>query len=272
MNSEKRFGVQEWGRSGPNCFYGCSNGCRYCYAFLNAYRFDRVYDYESWKHMIPNWRVINKGFSKAKERIMFPTSHDITNDIIGPLYFNNEFPEFHEYTVKNACFFVLFKLLKAGNDVLITTKPRLNIVKDICSMFKEFKEQIQFRFTITSYNDDLLRFWEPGAPPYFERLKSLKHAFQEGFKTSVSIEPFLDINPEFVVYTCYNWCTESIWLGKMNHIKANYADPIERMHYERLHEIYSDENLIRIYKNLQHFNKIRYKDRTRETLTKLVEG
>lgn len=112
---------------------------------------------------------------------------------------------------------VLEKLLRAKNSVLVTTKPHLKVVEHICTQFKEYRDQIQFRFTITSIDDSVLSFWEPGAPKLAERLAALKIAYGSGFKTSISIEPCLDADPRALVSAVKPFVTESIWLGSMNY-------------------------------------------------------
>ena len=150
-------GTKEWASSNINLISGCSHDCRYCYARKMAIRFKRKTE-ESWKIMELNKKKIFQNFKKRKGRIMFPTSHDIT-------------PEF-----KEECFLVLKKLLDAGNSVLITSKPHFDIIKELCVSFEKYKDLIQFRFTITSLNNNILEFWEPGAPSFEERLESLKFA------------------------------------------------------------------------------------------------
>ena len=134
-------------------------------------------------------------------------------------------------------------LLKAENNVLVTTKPRFECVKKICNKFIEFKDLIQFRFTVTSINCSLLEFWEPGAPTLEERLKSLKYAYENGFKTSISIEPFLDENPYNLVKILKPYTTESIWIGKMNHINKKIISNEEKYYYELLMSLNSKQNL-----------------------------
>ena len=79
---------------------------------------------------------------------------------------------------------------------------------------------IMFRFTIGSYSDKVLSFWESNAPCFKERFDSLKYAFNEGFQTSVSCEPVLDGSIPIVVYKCLPFITGTIWLGQMNDIKS----------------------------------------------------
>ncbi|MHA1414325.1 MAG: hypothetical protein ACTSO4_17140, partial [Promethearchaeota archaeon] len=133
------------------------------------------------------------------------------------------------------------------------------VIKMICEEFKELRDLIQFRFTITTNNNSLIKFWEPGAPSFNERLLSLKHAFEKGFKTSVSIEPFLS-NPINFIEKLIPYTTESIWIGPMNYIKRNGINDSEVEFYEKIRELISPENLINIYKSLKDCDLIRFKD------------
>lgn len=228
----KTSGTKEWADSNVNCFYGCSNNCRYCYAKKMALRFKRksVYD---WELMDINIKALMKQYKKRNGRIMFPTSHDITPN---PL-------------VLETCVQVLLKLLRAKNQVLITTKPHPKVIDELCFRLEDFKDLIQFRFTITSLNKDLLKYWEPNAPTFKERFISLRRAFKRGFKTSISIEPFLDKDPGFLVWACYPFVTETIWIGPMNHTKL-----------DGLRDAYSVENLKKIYGEMRILEKVRFKD------------
>jgi len=111
---------------------------------------------------------------------------------------------------------VLRKLLDAGNQVLITSKPHFNCITLICETFKEFRRQITFRFTIGSVVDEALQFWEPHATNISERISCLQYAFEAGYVTSVSCEPFLDAWPQHVYEATVPWLTDSFWLGLMN--------------------------------------------------------
>jgi DNA repair photolyase len=236
-------GTREWADYNVNCVSGCSNNCRYCYAKMMAKRFGRATE-ETWKIMKINPKKVNKNYSKKPGRVMFPSSHDITDD-----------PD-----IENACFSVLSNLLENGNEVLVTTKPRFSVIEKIVSRFKEYQDMMQFRFTITSLDDVLLQFWEPNAPPFQERMASLKFAFNKGFLTSVSIEPFLDYHPEELVRYVESYCSESIWIGKMNYIRRNNLTQFEKKYYEAVRKNYTLEHVEEIYSNLKENPKIRFKD------------
>jgi len=236
-------GTREWADRNINCIKGCSNNCRYCYAKLIAKRFGRCTE-DTWKEMKIRSDIVNKRFGKYAGRVMFPSSHDIT-DAPG---------------VKEACFIVIQKLLEAGNDLLITTKPRLSITKDIIKTFGSFESQLQFRFTITSKDNLLLSFWEPSAPTFEERFGSLKYAYEAGFKTSVSIEPFLDYDPRGLIEIVSPFITESVWLGPMNYIPRKGISTQNEQYYEEIRERSDTHRLRAIFEDLKEVPKIRFKD------------
>lgn len=236
-------GTREWADYNVNCVKGCYNDCRYCYAKIMAKRFGREKE-NTWRSMKIREDVAKKSFKRLPGRIMFPSTHDIF-----------EFSPF-----KEVCFAVLKKLLESRNEVLITTKPRFSIIKAINHEFGSFMNQIQFRFTITSNDDSLLEFWEPNAPRFKERLVSLTYAFKEGFKTSVSIEPFLDYDPSELVETVSSFTTESIWIGRMNYIPRNHLSSKERPYYTRIRKNYETHHLLEIFEKLSQHPKIRFKD------------
>ena len=236
-------GTKEWADHNVNCIKGCYNNCRYCYAMIMAKRFGRATS-STWKKMVVREDVVKTQFRKFSGRVMFPSSHDLF-----------DLPDYEE-----ACFSVLENLLKSGNEVLVTTKPRLAIIKKIDKEFSDYKDQIQFRFTITSFDDRLLMFWEPNAPLFEERLKSLQYAFKKRYKTSVSIEPFLDYNPKPLIDAISPFVTESIWLGMMNYIPRNNLKRCEVPYYDSIRKNYSEEHLKDIFENFDMHQKIRWKD------------
>ena len=110
-------------------------------------------------------------------------------------------------------------LLVAGNRVLVVSKPHFECIKAICEMFGSFKDQILFRFSIGACDNRILSYWEPNAPRYNERKQCLIYAYQEGFQTSVSVEPMLDsANIDTLISELSPYVTHSIWIGTMNHL------------------------------------------------------
>lgn len=200
---DKKTGVAEWAVASINIQRGCEHDCRYCWARFDAVtRFSRC-KAEHWKlPRINNEKVDAPHKKKYDGRVMFPTTHDITEANLS----------------QYLC--VLRKLLDAGNDVLVVTKPHLGCIRVICEAYQEYKEQIQFRFTIGSTDNDTLAFWEPGAPNFDERFACLQYAYDKGFQTSVSCEPYLDAYPQYVYEACRHYITDSFWIGIIKHFKA----------------------------------------------------
>jgi len=223
---------------------GCHNDCRYCYAKLMARRFRRSV-YETWSTMRVREKVVDRSFGKMTGRIMFPSSHDIV-DLPG---------------IKEACFTTLGKLLESNNEVLVTTKPRIAIIKQIDNLYSRYKTNLQFRFTITSLDNNLLQFWEPNAPLFEERFEALKFAFNKKYRTSVSIEPFLDRRPQELIKIVKPFCTESIWVGKMNYIPSDSSLlPNLQPFFTEIRKNYEIAHLLKIYNSLKNKRKIRFKD------------
>lgn len=242
-------GTKEWADHNVNCIKGCYNNCRYCYAKIMAKRFGRVTE-KTWRIMKIREEQVGKTYRKLPGRVMFPSSHDIF-----------DFPKIEE-----ACFTVLAKLLKSGNNVLVATKPRINVVRKIDLLFSGYKERLQFRFTITSNKNHVLSFWEPNAPRFEERMNSLKYAFEKKYKTSVSVEPFLDYDPTELVELVTPFTTESIWIGRMNYIPQRVSSMKCNSHYKKVRKNYETTHLWEIYNELKERPLIRFKDSVRNQL------
>ena len=194
-------GTREWADSSENCIIGCEHNCRYCYAKAKDLSLKLIKSPDEWKMETPNGRNLLK-IKRNDGVTMFPTAHDITPSNIG------------------ICLDFIKKLLEAGNQLLIVSKPHLECVERLCLELHDKKGKMEFRFTIGSKDDRTLKYWEPGAPTYEERLSSLKHAAGKGFKTSVSMEPLLchpyaaaELFAELRPYA------SEIWIGSMNDLE-----------------------------------------------------
>ena len=198
-NCKNDFGTNEWAVINVNFISGCIHNCKYCFSKANSMRWGQK-TLEEWLNEDVRQHDLQKKHKKYDGLVMFPSSHDIT-----PTHLADSIT-------------VLKELLDNGNDVLIVTKPHLDCIKRICEELAEFKSQILFRFTIGSTDSSVLKFWEPNAPDFTERLECLKYAYHAGFATSVSSEPMLDDNIDAVVSAVSPYVTDTIWIGKVNHL------------------------------------------------------
>jgi len=108
-------------------------------------------------------------------------------------------------------------------------------------------------------NNNSLKFWEENAPTFEERLDSLKYAYFMKYRTSVSIEPFLDKNPSPLIIKLSTYVSDTIWIGKMNYVYAKKARINVISFYKHIQEInnkemFSDDRMDALLKeSLQYF-------------------
>ena len=239
-------GTQEWAASNVNIQDGCEHDCRYCYAKTMAIRFKRA-TAGSWKRSQIRQHDLDRGFTRRTGRIMFPTAHDITDQNL------------------DDCLTVLRRMLVAGNDLLIVSKPRLACVTRMCEELAQFRTQIVFRFSIGSTKDSILSYWEPGAPSFKMRLACLQYAYAQEFQTSVSGEPMLDGDPDALIVAVRPYVTDSIWLGKINRLRQilpfncpGDAEAVRRG--AKLVALQSDKAICALYARHRRDPKIKWKD------------
>ena len=197
MSKKYVSGTGEWATHTVNIQRGCQNSCLYCFAKANSIRFGKSTP-ENWAIPTINEEAVNKKYGKKSGTIMFPSTHDITPENV------------------DDCIKVLLAMVKAGNKVLVVSKPHLECVEKMCASLDGYQDNILFRFTIGSASDEVLSFWEPNAPKFAERLACLKLAHGQDYATSVSCEPMLDDQVSMVVDAVKPFVTDAIWLGKPN--------------------------------------------------------
>lgn len=249
----------DWKTKSANIITGCSHDCLYCYSKEMAVRYGCVKQ-EDWPTERFRQHSFDANIKKSDRIVQYPTSHDIT-----PIHLDQSIQ-------------FIQKILDAGNEVMIVSKPHLECIKKICKEFDQYKNKILFRFTIGSTDDKVLKFWEPGAPCFKERLNCLKYAFNKGYQTSVSCEPMLDNHIEKVVDKVDPFVTETIWIGKANRLLGTTGrgrlvfngnlTPESMQKALQLIEWQSDENLIKLYESLKSNKKIRWKTSISSVLQK----
>lgn len=187
--------------------------------------------------------------------VMFPSTHDITPNTLEP------------------SIAVLRSILQKGKTVLIVSKPHVECVEAMVRELEPWKSQIMFRFTIGCMDNRLLSFWEPGATTFEERLQSLRIAYENGFKTSVSVEPILDMdNVEGLVNVLKLYVSNKIWIGIMKSPRARVRVKTEeeRIMLETLISSQTPEKVKALYEKLRTYTVLCWKDTTRNILDKQI--
>ena len=244
---KKISGTLEWAAKTANCCLGCEHNCIYCFGRYNAInRWKTVANREEWTNMTVIGNQVNKKYLKYNGVVMFPSTHDITPAVLVDCL----------KTIKN--------ILSPGNNILIVSKPHLECVEKMCFELKKYKDNILFRFTIGALDNKILKFWEPGAPTFGERFNSLQHAFNAGFKTSISCEPMLDSNGILQLFdVLVPYVTDSIWIGKMNNIRQRVmvkGDKELEKHIKKIEQGQTNERIFAIYNELKDAPKIKWKE------------
>ena len=240
-------GANQWKVKSCNFITGCPHDCLYCYSkatTLNKNNKTR----ESWKEETINLNQLNIKQSRfRKGRVMFPSTHDIS-------------PTHLQESIQ-----FIRNILVASNEILIVSKPHLECIEVICDEFVDYKEKILFRFTIGSVNNETLRFWEPGAPSFDERIASLNYAYDAGYQTSISCEPMLDNKIDDVISAVRPFVTHSIWLGTMNKMKWRLLinNELTQELKDRANQLYawqSDDEIKALYDRFKNDSLIRWKN------------
>lgn len=244
-------GFQDWGDTTVNIVLGCPNCCRYCYARRQALG-RQIRNLDEWG---TTYFRLGQGLAKTVGKnygtVRFPTTHDIT-------------PEFLD-----ECITAVRNLLAAGNRVIVCSKPRLDCIKRLCREFADKRASLQFRFTIGAMDDDILGFWEPGAPRFKERLDSLKLAFRMGFYVSANIEPMLDTPNVLKLFRkLAPYVNVFINIGIMKNIRQNTLPRTQEDEAEvrRIKENQADDRIRAIYEGLKSEPLVRWSPEIRKVL------
>ncbi len=238
-------GTREWAVASIDCCLGCPNGCKYCYGRFDQVVRKKIVSADTWSKTKTLEDELTKKHPQYSGQVMFPTNHDIVPENL------------------DSCLLVLKNLLAANNQVLVVTKPRLSCIETLCQELSSNKDNILFRFTITARNSEILSVWEPSASTYQERLASIAYAFNEGFQTSVSIEPMLDSSDVVgMVRELLPFISHSVWIGKMNKIDERVENSSTQMNdaIVKIKKGQTDEEIFKIYHQLKDEPLVRWKE------------
>ena len=114
-------------------------------------------------------------------------------------------------------------------------------------------------------SEHLLSYWEPGAPSFEERYACLRYAFGQGYATSVSAEPLIEAAKVRELATALlPWVTDSLWIGKMNHIKSRVTADARAI--DAIKAGQTDARVREIYESLRDEPKVRWKESYKSVL------
>lgn len=159
---------------------GCSHGCKYpCYAYMMKKRCGIVKTYEDWcrpKIVSNALELLDKEIPKYKEKIKYVHLCFSTD----PFMYNQ--PEVGELSLK-----IIDKLNQNRIRCTVLTKgfyPTELVSRNGLSINNEYG------ITLVSLEEYFRKEFEPNSASFRDRIKSLKHLHDKGFKTWVSMEPY----------------------------------------------------------------------------------
>lgn len=178
------FEVDTYGR-------GCSHNCTYCYAKAEL----TVHGY--WNNPIPvpiDLNEVRKIFYTVFETTKKTKWRSVMEQKI-PLRIGCMSDSFMWMDTKYGVTKEFLKILNFYNyPYMIITRSDLVARDDYMSLLR--KDLCSIQFSIASTNDKLNKLIEPGAPSAKRRLEALKKLNENGYWTSVRINPMFPIHPD----------------------------------------------------------------------------
>lgn len=187
-----------------NAYTGCQVNCRYCYARLFMARYSG--HSEPWGSFVDVKmnapEVLAKQAPKAKRGVVWISS-------VCDAYQAVE----EKYGLTRQC----LEILAAARFPVSVQSKSVLLLRDI-DVFKKF-EDFEAGFTITTDDERIARFFEPGASSVAERLNALAVLKRAGLRTFAFVGPILPGNPEALV-AALDGKADKVLIDRMNYLET----------------------------------------------------
>lgn len=197
--------AREYGEHAINIYTGCNHGCIYCYAPNVLHKT---------KEQFQEVQVREGIVEAVKDQLK---RENIRGKLIHLCFTCDPYPAEIDTTPTRE----IIKAVKdAGNFVQILTKGGFRAERD----FDLLDGRDWFGVTLTTQTD-LIKYYEPNAASFGERIASLLRAHKKGIRTWVSLEPVID--PKTVYRTISTgFFIDLFKIGKLNYMKTdiNWAE------------------------------------------------
>ncbi len=199
--------AREYSPYACNLYIGCSHKCRYCYAPHTLQK--RSEDYFGKPEPRNN---ILKLLEKDLQKNCY--TEQVLLSFVGDCYCDSAD---NGHTTREA-----LKLLNAYKvPVAVLSKGGKKMLRDL-DIFKKFGNRITVGTTLTFFDEEKSKFWEPFASSPSDRIETLKTLHDNGIKTFASFEPTID--PEeslkLIKRTLELDCVDHYKIGKINNYKS----------------------------------------------------
>lgn len=159
---------------------GCSHGCHFpCYAMMMKKRCGVIKNYNDWirPKIVENaLELLDTEIPKYKNQIK-----------VVHLCFTTDPFMYGQKEIADLSLKIIEKLNKNNIKCMVLTKGIYP--KQLADVDKYGREN-EYGITMVSLSKKFKDSFEPGAAPYGERIKALKHLHEQGLKTWISMEPY----------------------------------------------------------------------------------
>jgi hypothetical protein len=199
--------AKEYSPFALNIYIGCSHHCAYCYAPHTLQR--REQDY--FGRPVPRRNVL-----RYLEQDLRKQRYDkqILLSFIGDVYCNNA-----DDSATTRAALELLNSYRAP--VAVLSKGGRKMLRDL-DVFKAFGERITVGSTLTFFDPEKSRQWEPGASLPKDRLSTLAELHGAGIYTFASFEPVIEPaeSLRLIERTLHDGSVDHYKIGKLNNYKG----------------------------------------------------
>lgn len=194
--------AREYSPLAANFYDGCDHGCKYCYA-PGIRRMTR----EEYRDKVSPRRDIIHEIEKDCRKYGRNTPQVLYNFMGDPYCKADE-----KYKITRESLKIM---LDAHIPVAILTKGGNRALRDM-DIIKKYKEHIKIGATLTFYDNEKSKEWEPGAASPQERIDALRTFKAAGIKTWASFEPVLDTAEALLLIKNTLNVVDEYKIGKVN--------------------------------------------------------
>lgn len=195
--------AREYAALALNIYKGCTHGCRYCYG-PNA---SRTKAEAYWLYANPKTDVINK-LKKDCIKLAGTDCPEILVSFLGDPY---QPAERHYCLTQQA----IFLLMQYKLPFSILTKGGYRAIRDF--HFLQGYPNVRFGTSLSMCLKEDVEIWEPKAPSFKERVRTIERAKYFGLTTWVSLEPVIDPKQALYIIEQYDYVVDHWKVGKINH-------------------------------------------------------
>jgi DNA repair photolyase len=205
--------AREYSPLALNYYSGCNHGCKYCYVKPMMRRFNSNYEHD--KVSVSDIESKKSDISKNCKK------HQNSKD---PVFLNFTSDPYNVYDLelgeKSITRHALKSFIEKKIPAIILTKSH-NVTRDI-DLFKKFNGNIVAGFSLTFFDSEISKKWEPEASKPKQRLRALKTLKDNNIKTWASFEPVISTKQSLkLLETVAKYkLVDYVKVGKLNNYKG----------------------------------------------------